>query len=321
MNKLLHKEHYQQIVVAVNDVLSQYEVQLTVRQIYYRMISDPKKKALLDVWIKDEEKDRWKRYFYLVPKISQGRLEGAIDWHKIADTSRSFEQTEPEEFMYDSPQQYVDSWFSYSDFLDFRKSYWAAQPTRLEVWVEKEALHALFETVCERYRVPVYATKGFDSTTKILEARERFLGYAKQNQPTTILHFSDHDPSGVFFAEDLTNRLRSDTYSLTIKHIGLQLEQVRELGFEREFLQARIRDPRLKRYRERFNNDHIWELDAVPPDVLQRWIENAVLEEIERDAWENTTNEITLGREVIQSVFSTNRELLEQLKDSMIDEL
>ena len=76
----------------------------------------------------------------------------------------------------------------------------------------------------------VFPSRGYSSYTKVMEALERF----PPLKSVVILHFGDHDPSGLDMSRDLSSRLEgysdSDDGRLVVKRIALGIEQVRELA-------------------------------------------------------------------------------------------
>jgi hypothetical protein len=71
----------------------------------------------------------------------------------------------------------------------YRRDLWADQPTRVEVWAEKDALSGIFEDILDPYGVTLNVGQGFDGWSSIYLASQR-LGH-----DDTVAYFGDFDPS------------------------------------------------------------------------------------------------------------------------------
>ena len=211
--------------------------------------------------------------------IAKAREREEIDWRRIEDRARNVLGGEGES--YSSPEAYVDWLFSLSEKY-YDRSRWCDQKNYAEVWVEKDALSALFRSAVRAYRAVVFPSRGYSSFTKVMEALERF----PRGKDVIILHFSDHDPSGLDMSRDIASRL--DAYSdgsnggLVVKRMALDIDQVRALDLPSN--PTKKADSRAKDYIARYG-DECWELDAVPPNLLSRWVREAVEREIDMVAW------------------------------------
>jgi len=85
---------YGAIVRAVRDVIDQYVERLTVRQIYYRLISPPYQ-------LFANTASNYKR---LVKILTRAREEGDINWRRIEDRARN---TYGGDYGYGSVEEYV----------------------------------------------------------------------------------------------------------------------------------------------------------------------------------------------------------------------
>ncbi|MDE1862952.1 MAG: hypothetical protein KGI33_08580 [Thaumarchaeota archaeon] len=276
---------YQEYVKATNDIMSQYNILLTVRQIFYRLVSS----GFIQNTINS--------YKLFDRMITRGREKGEIDARSIVDRAR---QVIGGDYGYGSVQDFVRSKISeLEDTEQYTRRIWDDQPQYVEVWVEKDALATLFSTIADGYRVVTYPSRGYSSFTKVYEAiNKRFSLY--DDRPITILHFADHDPSGLNMTEDIQSRLYRYGSHARVKRVALTYVQVRQFGLEP--MPTKISDSRWREYSSQYGNQ-CWELDALPPDELQNIIRDSIKAHIDVSRWNRTFKEIEKERRLLQKRF------------------
>ncbi len=286
---------YSQYVRATNDIISQYSILLTVRQIFYRLVSS----GFIQNTINS--------YKLFDRMITRGREKGEIDARSIVDRAR---QVIGGDYGYGSVQDFVRSKISeLEDTEQYTRRIWDDQPQYVEVWVEKDALATLFSSIADGYRVVTYPSRGYSSFTKVYEAiNKRFSLY--RDRPITILHFADHDPSGLNMTEDIQSRLYRYGSHARVKRIALTYAQVRQFGLEP--MPTKISDSRWREYSSQYGNQ-CWELDALPPNELQNIIGNAIKAHIEVSRWNRTFKEIEKEKRSLQKRFKS-REVTSLIK-------
>ncbi|MGH9917720.1 MAG: hypothetical protein ACRD6W_02425 [Nitrososphaerales archaeon] len=297
---------YTEVVEATRRILEEYTYRLTVRQIYYRLISPPYQ-------LFPNTATNYKTFDKILTKARERK---EVDWRKIEDRARSI--LGGEKNVFDSPEGYVDWLFRELNERYYDKSYWDDQPKHVEVWVEKDALSTLFERAVKQFRIVVFPSRGYSSYTKVMEALERF----PEGKDVVILHFGDHDPSGLDMSRDLNCRL--DGYShtndgeLVVKRIALTIEQVRELALPPN--PTKKADSRAREYSVKYG-DECWELDAVPPDTLAQWVRDAVEEEIDGDEWQVAEERVKEEREKIKRALERSRSDTDKLRERVTQAL
>lgn len=254
----------------INEIIAEYEADgydLTVRQIYYQLLS------------RDLISNSTAEYNKIKSIVSDARLCGLIDWDAVTDRTRFLRGVRHE----DGPSQMLDKAVD-----NYRIDKWEDQPTRVEVWIEKDALIGILGRVCPRLDVNYFSCRGYVSQTAMKDAADRILSYSEMEQPTVILHLGDHDPSGLDMTRDIRDRLEMFTEHhdienpLTVKRIALTMDQVRE--FDPKPNPAKQTDIRFKQYQKLYG-DESWELDALSPRVLDQLITSAVEAERDDELW------------------------------------
>ncbi|MDE1767299.1 MAG: hypothetical protein KGI27_13660 [Thaumarchaeota archaeon] len=278
---------YQEYVRATNDIISQYDILLTVRQIFYRLVSS----GFIQNTINS--------YKLFDRMITRGRERGDIDARSIVDRAR---QVMGGDYGYASVQDFVRTKISeLEDTEQYTRRIWDNQPQYVEVWVEKDALATLFSTIADGYRVVTYPSRGYSSFTKVYEAiNKRFSMYS--DRPITILHFSDHDPSGLNMTEDIQSRLYRYGSHAKVKRIALTYIQVRQFGLEP--MPTKMSDSRWREYSLQYGNQ-CWELDALPPNELQNIIRDSIKAHVDVSRWNKTFKEIEKEKQSLQKRFKS----------------
>lgn len=290
-----HKE----LIPIVNDILDQYDFALTVRQIYYRLISDPYN-------LFENTRSKYTSFDRILTKA---REQEEIDWTRIEDRTRQsiggegkIDNETPEEFL----QAYL--WTLKNCWQYYDKKLWLRQQNFIEIWVEKDALSSLVSQASQEYRVLVFPSRGYSSFTKVKEGIKRLyqnteiisggVDDAITNKPTYVLHLADHDPSGLGMTQDLRNRFaRYGAGFIKVERIALNIDQVRQSNLRPN--PVKRADSRTADYVQSFGTE-CWELDALPPDELQKIIVTEIEKYIDQEAWEATEKEIEEGKKQIK---------------------
>jgi hypothetical protein len=333
---------YAPVVKATNEVLAQYEIRLTIRQIYYRLVSPPYQLFPNNV-------QSYKQFDHV---LTRAREKGDVDWRAIEDRARG---TIGGDFGYDGTSDFLDRSFDI-DKDQYTRKMWENQPTYVEVWLEKDALAALVSGVARKYRVLTFPSRGYSSLTKIAEAIcERFYDRFIEFKPVVLLHFTDHDPSGLdmtrdierrvgdyfgrMIGEEMIIRLRRDNPTMS----RAELDKLYDKQFEeykRKATDKRISDLfQLKRMALTYDQvkqfdlapnptkmicqgresyvaqfgDECWELDALPPNELERIVEEAVLDNIDEKIWDKTRREIEAEKKAIARALEAEKKPLDRL--------
>lgn len=263
-----------QLIVDINKIINRFMAQgytLSVRQVYYQLVAA------------DMIKNNLNSYQKVAQAINDGRMSGLIDWDAIEDRNRNI-ATRSHWNDGRSILQDASRWFH----MDM----WETQQERVIVIVEKAALEGILGKVCNRFDVPILAARGYPSVSIL---REMAIEHIRRNehQPHTILHFGDHDPSGIDMTRDLEERLQlfchDSDVELTIKRCALNMEQIEVLKPPPNY--AKTTDARFKGY-EKLYGDESWELDAIEPAALDRLVTGEIEARILQDEWDARKAEI-----------------------------
>lgn len=287
------------IIPVINDVLRQYTDKLTVRQIYYRLISDPYN-------LFENTKSNYNGFDI---KLTRAREKGLIDWTRIEDRTRQPIGGEGEIYN-DSSESFIKGHLKYlrDCYLYYNLKMWTSQQKFIEVWVEKDALSSVIANACRKYRVLTFPSRGYSSFTEMKKTVERL--EENEDKEIYILHLGDHDPSGLDMTRDLENRSNYyGTGSIEIKRIALNIDQVKK--FKLKPNPVKTADSRSSDYISQFGQD-CWELDALPPDELTKIVTKEIEKYIDKKAWKNREEEIEDRKEEIKERIDEIMENIEE---------
>lgn len=136
--------------------------------------------------------------------------------------------------------------------------------------------------MCNELDVPFFSCRGYTSQSEMWAASQRLTEYAKNGQDPIILHFGDHDPSGIDMTRDIRNRLAIFMADVDLTRLALNMDQVEE--YEPPPNPAKTTDSRYKAYIREYGHES-WELDALEPNVLAALVRDAVMEHLDETAW------------------------------------
>lgn len=255
------------MIAQANEIIEDYAKQgysLTLRQLYYQFVSRN--------YIPNTDKE----YKRLGNVISNGRRAGLIDWDAIVDRTRFLRSTPS----WHNPAEILESCAS-----QFQVNPWDRQPYYVELWFEKDALLGVFERAAQKYRLPFFSCRGYTSDSEIWGAAQRLARKSREGKQIEILHFGDHDPSGLDMTRDITERLALFDGGAVVNRLALNMDQVKKYNPPPN--PAKESDSRFDKYMEEFG-EYSWELDALEPTVLVDLVNKQVAEYVKKHAWTNS---------------------------------
>jgi hypothetical protein len=280
-----------------NRIIAQYQAQgfiLTCRQLFYQFVA----RMLIA-----NGQSEYKR---LLTVIRNGRRAGLIDWEAIEDRTR-FMRTSP---FWDDPAELIAA-----SAAQYREDLWASQDFRPEVWIEKDALLGVIETICEELRLPHYACRGNNSDSEAYTAGKRFEALLARGVTPIVLHLGDHDPNGLDMTRDNRDRLAMFArQGVEVRRLALNIDQVERYRPPPNF--AKETDSRYKAYVKQFGPE-CWELDALEPRVISDLIRTEVGRLIDQGAWFGALAEESANRALLEAA-SENWAMVENFLGSAL---
>lgn len=293
---------------------------LTLRQLYYQFVA----RGLIE--------NTQRSYKRLGEVVNRGRLAGYLDWDYITDRTRNLRTLAH----WSTPAAVIDA-----AARSYARDKWTDGHTRVEVWVEKEALAGIVERAAQGEDVAWFACRGYVSQSELWGAAQRHLTYLAAGQRVVVLHLGDHDPSGIDMTRDIEDRLTKfldrdwlrahvDDFEgdrvlvdhirahlrahvggdpITVRRLALNFDQVRQ--FNPPPNPAKLTDSRASGYIDRFGSQS-WELDALDPTMLGRLIADAI-EEYRDDSFDLIAEEEAVERAGLAAASSRWHEVVAHL--------
>jgi hypothetical protein len=95
----------------------------------------------------------------------------------------------------------------------------------------------------------------------------------KEGRKCIIIYLGDHDPSGLNMPNDIQKKMSLFGATVDIQRIALTMQQIKEYGPPPNT--AKESDTRVAAYIAK-HGSHVWELDALKPEVLDALITAAI---------------------------------------------
>jgi len=249
----LFSRENEDLLRAVDGILAQYTQPITVRQMFYRLVA---------------------------AQLISNNLRQYVRVSRILTRARKTGRLRPDAFVDRTREVYsLPTWLGLEDFFNtvrraYRRDIWHDQPEYVEVWLEKEALGAVFQPVCQERQVRLCITRGRPSFSYMHEALLRFAQQTVTDRSAVLLYFGDFDPTGEAIPENIDEEwlepLRSKIDIRLVK-VCLTAEQAEQ--YPHAF--CKEKDPNTPRFIEKYGDVAV-ELDAIPPDELEQYVRDAI---------------------------------------------
>jgi len=246
---------WKEVVRHAAKIVDSYDSMITLRQLFYRLVSD------------GTLPNTQNNYNHLSKVTAKARREDGFP--ALEDRNRGIWRPA--------------SWDGAENALaalraQYRRDRTEGQPVQLLVGVEKDALSGMFKDWLREYGIPLLVLKGYASQT----FKDEVARYVHADERETVLLFAgDFDPSGLDLHKDFVNGVGLIDH---VERIAVTQEQIDE--FELPEHAGKKTDPRAKGFVEKYDKLVQVELDALPPEELQRIVLDAVRVEWDQEVYE-----------------------------------
>lgn len=277
------------IIDAAGEILNEYSQYgpMTVRQIFYRLVGNYG-------YPKDE-----RAYKRLADYLVKARRAQMISFHRIRDDGGT---TNGGGGGYASPDEFLGALADYS--TSYHRNPMQDQPYNIEVWCEAEGMVPMLGQMLRPWGISATGSGGFSSVTVTHGFAQKVLGH--DDRPTVMLHIGDFDPSG----ESIFESMCQDIGAFVIgRHGGKWNSETGETlelhGFEDPdhapfFIPRRVAltadqvdehdlptaPPKASDSRSAKWEGETTQAEAMPPDLLERILVDAVTEWIDQDVYD-----------------------------------
>ena len=243
------------------EIVRSYSTPVTLRQLHYRLVSDP------EIEYRNTDSD----YDQLSRRTSDLRRIRAFP--ALTDLTRGIERMWWNESMGEAMEEALDT---------FRLDRSRGQDPLPFVVVEKSTLVAQVRSWVDDKTIPVTALRGYSSETLDTDI-ERFV--SGQGRDVRLLYVGDLDPEG----EDIERNLQDQTFLVT-ERLAITPEQVTQYALPEE--PGKPESVRAPKFIAKYGRLFQVEVEALDPDVLRRLVEEAVAE-----TWDDALERDVLGEE------------------------
>ena len=262
---------------------------MSVRQIYYRIISSDRIKQ--DYWLwKNKQVDIYKA---LIRTLKWMRIDEKLPWNAITDEHRL---TTPK-IGFSNTNEFINS--EIDNFLSgYARCSAQRQDNYIEVWIEKGTLLHIIKPIADHFCRRVVVCRGYNSVTFQSEFYKRAVEAIGYDQRPVVLYLGDWDPSGVnmIYAAIQTLYEELDLTNVDYYRVGINPEHFNAIPAEP--IPIKPKDSRSKR----FVVDHgsaAYELDAFHPEQLQKLVRDAIVKFTDMIAYEENLHQEQRDHNVI----------------------
>jgi hypothetical protein len=250
------------IIGRAAEIVRSYDTGVTLRQLFYRLVAE----QLIE--------NTKTSYSYLSDRTAKGRRQRTFP--ELIDTTRWIHR--PLSF---TGADDARSWL----FDQYRRDRTETQDFSVYVGVEKRGMvEQLSRWFGETFGIPILPLGGYTSQTFVDGVRR---DSNDQQRPAVLIYAGDFDPSGEDIDRDFIHRTSCFDF---VERVALSLDQVHEFDLPPQL--GKASDSRARAFEQRHGQLVQVELDALPPDELQRLYREAI-----EGYWDMSAFEVVLEQE------------------------
>ena len=233
------------ILARAADIVDEYSIGVTLRQLFYRLVSE----GLIP--------NRQSVYIQLSRLSAEARRAG---WFPtLIEAGRSIHRYQT----WADPED-ARNWLRNAYRIDRSRT----QPTQVWLGVEKAGLVEVLLQAFGDLGLPIIALSGYSSQTYV----DDIVGEVTDDgRPAMLVYAGDFDPSGTDILDDFISRTGCWA---DVDHIGLTHDQVLDRNLP--VMPGKASDPRAGTFVSQYGSLMQVELDALPPDDLTGLYQQAI---------------------------------------------
>lgn len=264
------------ILMAAKEIVESYETGVTLRQLFYRLVSAE---------MIPNNQNVYKR---LSAKTAAARREG---WFPaLIDRTRMIEKIT----QWDSPDDILDS-----SFQTYRRDRTEGQKNTIYIGVEKHGMTVQLMHWFGDLGIPVLALGGYSSQTFVDVVRDDI---DRCGRDAILLYAGDFDPSGIDIDRDFEER--TEVFSEVIR-VALTKKQVEH--YDLPPLPGKETDVRKWSFMRQHGELIQVELDALPPEELRKLYQRAIDKLWDKKAYKKVLAQEQEERKVLEEALNVSR--------------
>jgi hypothetical protein len=264
---------------------------LTDRRIHYLLLNDPPLRH-------DKKTERYRNdqasYKALTNLLVRMRLCRMIPMDAVEDPTRPVTGS----IGFASADQFIAQELE-SLLGDYGRNLMQDQPLHVEIILEKAALRSVVRQVAFEYCVPLTIGRGFCSLSPRHDLALRYKNSGKRD--CVLLFLTDFDPDGEAIAASFARSMRDD---FGLRHViphKVLLNQSDVIEFDLPAdLDAKPSSPNYQKFVEKFGTQAT-ELDALPADLIQARLRQAIENVIDIDTFQRQVDEEARDAALLQA--------------------
>jgi hypothetical protein len=309
MKRFRISKEKQGMVDAILEVLRDLHEYLPVslRAIHYRLLA----KTFLR---NSKEETRYENnldcYKDLSSLMTRMRLAGALPWDAVCDETR--------------PVTTWRCWRNAADFIadqsdnylrGYARDLLQSQEQHFEIVAEKLTVQNFLKPIAARYCMPIVILRGNSGIDARYKLVERFKASGKRR--LFLLCAGDCDPDGDNIVDSTLRSLRDDfgIHSVRGHRVAMTHDQADELQLPR-MLEAKKTSANYRKFVTKHGREDCYELEAVEPEVLQGWLDEAIRGVLDVEAYNHEVEEQT--KEAVD-ILAKRQAVLQMMRDARTD--
>jgi len=244
------------ILKATKQIISTYSQKLTLRQIYYRLVS----KLIIA--------NKISQYKYLSKVLVDARKDGSVPYNAMEDRTRDVNNQS--DVNYNSWKDVLDNWMTRIEMKSYSIPLNLYQRKIIIIALEKQALEGIFESTLWSINsnAILITCRGYNSLTQIWDLSKIL---RNDDREVHCRFFSDYDPSGLDIQRNFVEQCKDLGIVFdSFKRIALKRKQIRKYSLP--YAPTKSSDSRAKNW----NGKGSVELDALDPNILESLIKKTV---------------------------------------------
>lgn len=300
----------QEMFEAVIDVLKEMVeyLPISLRAVHYRLLA---RTFFRHTGKKTKYLNNRECYQDLSKLVVRMRLNGDVAWEAIGDETRPFVNWR----VWPSGADFMNEQLN-ELFKDFALDLLCSQQMHFEIVAEKLTVQNFIRPVAMRYTMPYLIGRGNSSLTSRHAMVERFEASGKDK--LFLFCLGDCDPDGDSIVETTLQSLRDDFGLEQVNGVRVAMTHVQAdaLNLPRT-LDAKESSSNYKKFKEKHRREDCYELEAVSPEQLQTWLDEAIRSVIDIEAYnyevDRQTTEAT-------KIVARRKAIIELMKNHNLDQ-
>jgi hypothetical protein len=297
------KAEFRRQIKLTLEALAQY-LPVSLRAIHYRLVS---KIFLRNLTLPDSlYRNDLKSYGDLSDMLTRMRIAGEVTWSWIEDETR--------------PESLWSCWDSAADFIDemkdellsgYGRDLMQSQYVHFEIVAEKLTVKNFVDPVAGRYTIPVVVCRGNSGIQARNNIFSRYMSSGKDS--LLLLCLGDCDPDGDSIVESTVRSMRDDfgcDDEVEAVRVAMTHQQADKLDLPK-MLEAKEDSSNFEKFVQRHGRTDCYELEAVEPDVMQTWLDEAIRSVIDVEAY---NEEVQSQAEDVKEIQARREAIMDLMK-------